>query len=95
MRITEEQREFLRDQFNAIDDEMEIYLFGSRVHDNQRGGDIDILILSSERLSRRFLREVKVNFYERFGYQKIDLVNFTFEEEDSFKELALIDGEPV
>ena len=85
----------MRDQFIAIDDEVEVYLFGSRVHDNQRGGDIDILILSSERLSRRILREVKVNFYERFGYQKIDLVNFTFEEEDSFKELALMDGEPV
>ena len=79
----------------AIDDEVEIYLFGSRVRDNQRGGDIDILILSNERLSRRILREVKINFYERFGCQKIDLVNFTFEEEDSFKELALMDGESV
>ncbi len=31
----------------------------------------------------------KVDFYKRFGWQKIDLVNFTFKEENPFKKSVL------
>ena len=33
-----------------------------------------------------------IKFYEKFGDQKIDLVNFTFDDQDSFKKLILLEG---
>lgn len=46
MRINTEEKKAL---FQAIKDvNGEVYLFGSRADDTQRGGDINILILSKE-----------------------------------------------
>lgn len=67
----------------------EVYLFGSRADDIQRGGDIDILILSSEKIPLTTLVNIRFEFEKTFGEQKIDLINFTFSEEDSFKSLIL------
>jgi hypothetical protein len=50
------------------------------------------MILSNELLSLDQKWDVKIKFYEKFGDQKIDLVNFTFEDQDSFKELVLLEG---
>ena len=50
-----------------------LYLFGSRVDDNKRGGDIDLLVVSKE-LTRSDLRRVRVEFFKHFGEQKIDIV---------------------
>ena len=54
---------------------VEVYLFGSRVDDTKRGGDIDLLLRNQGKrggiLERvRFLAELKM----RIGEQKIDVV---------------------
>ena len=67
----------------------ELYLFGSRVNDNAKGGDIDLLLLSDKKIPLDDLRKFRVNFYKKFGWQKIDLVNYTFVEENTFKKIAL------
>ena len=50
-----------------------MYLFGSRVDDSKKGGDIDILILS-DKLTKRDLRKIRINFFKKFGEQKLDII---------------------
>lgn len=53
-----------------------VWLFGSRVDDSRRGGDIDLYVETGlpadERLRRRF--KLLALLLERLGEQKIDLV---------------------
>lgn len=62
------------DSFGVVD----IYLFGSRVDDNKKGGDIDLAVNSD--VSREKFRKNKVKFIStliRLGYDfKIDLVPY-------------------
>lgn len=39
----------------------------------KKGGDIDLLIIS-KKLTRKELRKIKREFYNKFGEQKIDIV---------------------
>ena len=66
-----------------------MYLFGSRIDDHKKGGDIDLLFLTNERIKGRDIRRFKVGFYQKFGEQKIDVVNFTKLQNHPFKSLAL------
>jgi len=66
-----------------------VYLFGSRTDDNKKGGDIDILILSKERLSISDLSKLRIELYKKIGEQKIDLVNYTFNDKNPFKDIVL------
>ncbi|HLP60142.1 MAG TPA: nucleotidyltransferase domain-containing protein [Candidatus Deferrimicrobium sp.] len=72
-----------------------VYLFGSRVDDNKKGGDIDILILSEQKLSLKDKTHIRYSFYEKYGEQKLDLVNYRFEETSNFKDLALLEAEEI
>ncbi len=87
MRIKEPVRRFFVEEVGKIDPKAEVYLFGSRTDDEARGGDIDILILSEERLPITSVRVLRREFFKSFGWQKLDLVNFLFNEEDPFKNL--------
>jgi predicted nucleotidyltransferase len=92
LRITKEQAEFLRDSVREIIPGAEVRLFGSRVDDAQRGGDIDILVIADRRLSLRERINIQAKFWEKFGEQKLDIASFTTEDEDTFKELAMMDS---
>ena len=56
--------------------EGKVYLFGSRVDDIQRGGDIDLYLVPSKKydniLKRKFAFLVKLDEY--IGEQKIDVI---------------------
>lgn len=73
MRLNEEEKETLKKAVLLLDEKAKIYLFGSRVDDNKKGGDIDLLILS-EKIKRRDLRQIKQEFFIKFGEQRLDLV---------------------
>jgi len=64
-----------------------VYLFGSRADDTLRGGDIDLLVLTNEPADKRVFRKIRVEFIKKFGWRKIDLVNFTYSNESSFRKL--------
>jgi predicted nucleotidyltransferase len=56
-----------------LDSQAKIYLFGSRIDDDSRGGDIDLLILS-EVITERHRRHIRIAIFERLGEQKLDLI---------------------
>ncbi len=89
MRIKKEIAEFITHYVKENFPDARVYLFGSRADDNKKGGDIDVLILSNEKLSFSDLSKMRISFYKSFGEQKIDLVNFTYFEDSPFKEIAL------
>ena len=64
-----------------------IYLFGSRVDDKARGGDIDVLILTADPAEKSILRKIRIDLIKKFGWRKIDLVNFTHSDESIFRQL--------
>ena len=75
MRLKESEVEAISKTFVDIFEHGEIYLFGSRTDDTQRGGDIDLYVHSN---SKKQLSSKKVDFLvklkNKIGFQKVDLV---------------------
>jgi len=72
MRLKKEEIELLKTEIKKFDKNAKIFLFGSRVDDNKKGGDIDILIKGN--LTINEIIKVKLRFYDKFGEQKIDIL---------------------
>ena len=89
MRLNKEIKEFIANYVKENFPGGKVFLFGSRTDDNKKGGDIDIVILTEEKLELSDLSKMRVNFYKKFGEQKIDLINFTYSEDTPFKNIAL------
>ncbi len=73
MRITKEQVNVLKSKLHQLSKGAKIYLFGSRIDDEKRGGDIDLLVVSDE-LDKKDIRSLRLEFFKHFGEQKIDIV---------------------
>ena len=75
MRLTKEEQILIKKAFKEVFGEGKIYLFGSRVDDSKRGGDIDLYIVPKNRdnLMRKKI-DFLVKLYEYIGEQKIDVV---------------------
>jgi predicted nucleotidyltransferase len=78
-----------------VSEEAEVYLFGSRVDDDKKGGDIDIMVLSNKKLSWKEKSIIRWHFFEKFGEQKLDIISFGFEEENPFKQIVLREGKKL
>lgn len=89
MRISHEQRQFLATYWLNQDESSSIYLFGSRVDDAKKGGDIDVLLLTDKKLPHTEIYKMKLSFCKIFGEQKIDIVNLEKGEESAFKNYIL------
>jgi predicted nucleotidyltransferase len=64
-----------------------LYLFGSRTSDDEKGGDIDLMILTNNPVDKKLFRPIRIEFFKKFGWQKVDLVNFTYDDNSVFKRL--------
>ncbi len=73
MRLSQYEIQSIKDVVYALDSDARIYLFGSRVYDDKRGGDIDLLILSNK-LTSKDARKARLSLYDKIGEQKIDVV---------------------
>lgn len=75
MRLSEEYKKVIRDKFKQVFGEGEIFLFGSRVDDKGKGGDIDLYLVLK---SHHALFEKKIKFLagikKELGDQKIDVI---------------------
>ena len=79
MRISKEELAFIKSKIMEVIPGSKIYLFGSRADDKKKGGDIDILILSDRKMKLVDKSTISSGFQTKFGEQKLDLVNFTFD----------------
>jgi len=75
MRLTQKQIKAITTTFKEIFKEGEIYLFGSRVDDSLKGGDIDLYIDTKD-LDDIFDKKIDflVSLKRKIGEQKIDVV---------------------
>ncbi|GAB6057129.1 nucleotidyltransferase domain-containing protein [Desulfonatronum parangueonense] len=90
MRLHQDQIENIREVVLTRDPAARIFLFGSRVDDQQRGGDIDLLVLS-QKLDATDRRKMKVDLYRRIGHRKIDLL-LAPDDRRAFVRLAMEEG---
>ena len=77
MRLTEKERKAITDYFKKnFSKEDHLWLFGSRVHDEKKGGDIDLYIetkLTAQEAVRGELTFVS-DLWRAIGEQRIDIV---------------------
>jgi len=92
MRITEQERNVIIDAVKNTDPNAKVWLFGSRVDDSKRGGDIDIAIFS-EIIDKDVMQKIQVMRFicDRIGEQKIDIVTTNSGKEAIFR-LAVEEG---
>ena len=75
MRLSKKYIETIKFYFNEIFKSGEIYLFGSRVDDTKKGGDIDLYLVVSNH-NNLFKKKIKflAKLKRELGEQKIDIV---------------------
>lgn len=93
MRLTDNERNSIRNVIYKLDPDAKIWLFGSRVNDRAKGGDIDLLIMSSQ-LTVIDKLKIRLALYDEIGEQKIDLI-IAADDTDPFTRIALSEGEPL
>ena len=75
MRLTKQEIEAIQSTFKEVFKKGDIYLFGSRVDDTKRGGDIDLYIISDVKENLTALKiDFLVSLKQKIGEQKIDVV---------------------
>ncbi len=75
MRLKTYEIDAIKQSFQTVFEDGQIFLFGSRVDDSKKGGDIDLFIETDNKTN---LFEKKIKFLAKIkkiiGEQKIDLV---------------------
>lgn len=73
MRLTRKEIQIIREQILQFDPSAGIYLFGSRVNDNAKGGDIDILVISGK-IGFAEKTKIRAGIFNKLEEQRLDLV---------------------
>jgi predicted nucleotidyltransferase len=95
MRLEPDHATFIRDQVRRFLPAAKVYLFGSRVRDDGKGGDIDILVIAGRPLSLHEMRAIRIAYYKRFEERKLDIASFSEDDPSPFKELSLEEALPL
>ncbi len=78
MRLANTEIEAIKQTFLNVFKQGNIFLFGSRVNDSLKGGDIDLYVVPAETLDKSEILAKKIDFLVKvknlIGDQKIDLV---------------------
>lgn len=73
MRISYKEISAIKNNILNYDEDAKIYLFGSRVNDNAKGGDIDVLIISNKiGFTEKLI--IRTGIFREIEEQKLDLV---------------------
>ena len=73
MRLSQIEQNAIKVALKTVDNQAKVYLFGSRVDDTKKGGDIDLLVFSKQMDLRKKL-QFQAKLWETLGEQKIDVV---------------------
>lgn len=75
MRLSAEAINVIQDAFFSVFEKGDLYLFGSRIDDTRKGGDIDLYVVTDQ---QSLLGEKRIDFLtqikHKLGDQRIDLV---------------------
>ncbi len=75
MRLNEKEKNSIKENFITFFQDGEIYLFGSRVDDSKKGGDIDLYISTQTKENLVYKKIQFLSHLKRdIGEQKIDVV---------------------
>lgn len=91
MRIPPEEQAAIVSTITSFDKASEIWLFGSRLDDTKRGGDIDVLV-KSDVICRSMLARIEDELFRKIDEQKIDFVLTRKNELNSFSRMVLARG---
>ena len=73
MRVLKPEINIIKNNILKFDKDAQVYLFGSRVDDNKKGGDIDILIIS-DLIKKYDLIKIEYLIFQQIDEQKIDFI---------------------
>jgi predicted nucleotidyltransferase len=92
MRLMPEEIKFIKSAIRRRVTDAEVFIFGSRAHNEVKGGDIDILIISEKKIPLEENLRIKIDLKEKLGDQKIDLICQTADKLSPFAELMKVEG---
>ncbi len=95
MRLTQKEQIAIRDTVRAYLPNAKVYLYGSRVDDAKRGGDIDLLIVDPEPVSRNAVHSIRWRLWELIGEQKIDILGEQENNLSTFAKMVSFDALPI
>lgn len=72
MRLSKQAAEAISNAVRTADPAAEVWLYGSRVDDAARGGDIDVLVVSDTLTFQDVIRLRRV-ILDRIGWQQLDI----------------------
>lgn len=72
MRLANEERSVINETIRQADADAQVYLFGSRVDNDARGGDIDLLVLS-KKINLMTKLDILARLHRALGERKIDI----------------------
>lgn len=90
MRLSHHEKQTILNAVKTFDPEARVYLFGSRVDDAARGGDIDLLIFS-QRITFEDKLRIKAMIFQVMEEQKIDMI-IAQDASEPFVNMALKDS---
>lgn len=73
MRLTHQEQQYIRQVIVHYDPQAQVYLFGSRTADDEKGGDIDLMVISAI-LGFADKLNILADLHGLLGEQKIDLI---------------------
>ena len=87
MRLSLKEIESIKKAILSMDPTAKIFLFGSRVDSEAKGGDIDLLIFSQQ-LNNQDRLSIKREIFKTLDEQKIDMI-IVADDSDPFVKIAL------
>jgi len=73
MRLKNSERETIKRIVKDFDPDSKVFLFGSRIDDKAKGGDIDLLIFT-ERYTLSDKLKLKIKLKKELGDRRIDII---------------------
>jgi predicted nucleotidyltransferase len=95
MRLTELEQKSIRDTVRQFLPNAKVYLYGSRVDDAKRGGDIDLMIVDPELVPRRVITQIRDQLWQLIGEQKIDILGEKAGDLSLFAETVIDETIPI
>ncbi len=92
MRLTSFQQHSIRESVERFLPDAKVLLYGSRVDDTKRGGDIDLLVLTNTPFEQSVKYKILASLYRQIGEQKIDLSIEDSDRQSDFTRLVIGDA---